>query len=44
MNRAANDWPEHTAGRHLLSVVQSATYTMDSYIIIIEVNAYTERL
>ena len=24
-SRAINDWPEHTAGRHLLSVVQAAT-------------------
>jgi len=27
MNRAINDQPEHTAGRHLLSVVQAATNT-----------------
>jgi len=27
VNRAINDRPEHTAGRHLLSVVQAATNT-----------------
>jgi len=27
VNRAIDDWPAHTAGGHLLSVVQAATNT-----------------